>query len=110
LVALSDIFSGYIDPDDGRPVPGAPSVEEAPAASKTDDKDEKDEEKRMTATTTRREATADDPGSRSPALYRQSRPVGKTKKALEKMHWFAAASKATTRLEELALLFIRPSS
>ncbi|KAA0695242.1 RNA polymerase sigma factor RpoD [Halopseudomonas laoshanensis] len=103
---LSDIFSGYIDPDDDGLSGGAPAVEEAPAEAKTDDKDKDDKDDDDDSDD---DAEEEGDGGPDPEVARLrftaiADQLAKTKKALKKHG--RGSKQATAELEELALLFM----
>ncbi|MGH1451015.1 MAG: RNA polymerase sigma factor RpoD, partial [Pseudomonadaceae bacterium] len=102
---LTDIFSGYIDPDDDGLSGGAPAAEQAPAPAAKPEKDEKDDDEEEDDDSTEEEGD----GGPDPEVARQrftaiGDQLAKTKKALKKHG--RGSKQATTELEELALLFM----
>ena len=99
---LTDVFSGYIDPDDGIPAPpeAEPVIEVAPAAEKADDEEEKegvDEEEDEVE-------TGPDPEIARQRFGAVAEQLEKTKKALKKHG--RGSKQAIAELLALAELFM----
>jgi RNA polymerase primary sigma factor len=102
---LTEIFSGYIDPDDdGLSGTGGPAAEQAPAPAAKSDKDDKEDDEEDDDS-----AEEEGDGGPDPEIARQrftaiGDQLAKTKKALKKHG--RGSKQATSELEELALLFM----
>ncbi len=99
---LTDVFSGYIDPDDGIPAPpeAEPVIEVAPAAEKADDEEEKegvDEEEDEVE-------TGPDPEIARQRFGAVAEQLEKTKKVLKKHG--RSSKQAIAELQALAELFM----
>ncbi len=99
---LTDVFSGYIDPDDGIPAPpeAEPVIEVAPAAEKADDEEEKegtDEEEEEVE-------TGPDPEIARQRFGAVAEQLEKTKKVLKKHG--RSSKQAIAELQALAELFM----
>jgi RNA polymerase primary sigma factor len=102
---LTDIFSGYIDPDDDGLSGGAPAAEQAPAPAAKPEKDDKDDDEEEDDDSTEEEGD----GGPDPEVARQrftaiGDQLAKAKKALKKHG--RGSKQATAELDELALLFM----
>jgi RNA polymerase primary sigma factor len=102
---LTEIFSGYIDPDDDGLSGGAPAAEPTPAPAAKAEKGEKDDEEEEDDDTAEEEGD----GGPDPEVARLrftaiADQLAKTKKALKKHG--RGSKQATAELHELALLFM----